>query len=90
MGNVRLRGDIRIGLARAVVNGRVGSWRLLCYGFEFGGLIIAGRGVVMIGIVIMILVVIAADRRRSGCWLDEIRVGLLFCEFRPAMQRILV
>ena len=62
----------------------------MCYGSGFGGLIIAGRGVVVIGIGIVILVAITIDRRRSGRWLYETGVGLLLGEFRSAMQRILV
>ena len=79
-GVLRLRSGVgsSVRLYRAVVNGRAATWWLLCYGFWFGRLITAGRGVVMI------------DRRRSGRWLDEIGVGLMLDEFRSTMQRILV
>jgi len=44
----------------------------------------------MSGIVIVILVAIAIDRRRSGCWLDETGVWLLLGKFGSTVQRILV
>ena len=82
-----LRGGIcgGIGLDGAVVGGCVESWRLLWCRSGFDGLIIAGRGVMVIGIVIMILVVITVNRR-SGRWLYETGVGLLLGEFGSAMQ----
>lgn len=58
----RIRGGILLG--RTVVNGRAGSWRLLCYGLRSGGLVIDGRDV-MIGIGVLVLVVITIDRGRS-------------------------
>jgi hypothetical protein len=51
-----VRGDI--GPDRVVFDGHVWSWRLLYCWFRFGGLIIAGRGVMVIA---MILVVITVD-----------------------------
>ena len=42
----------------------------------------------MIGIVI--LVVVAIDRRQSGRWLDNTGVGLLLGKLRSAMQCVLV
>jgi len=91
-GILRLPGGVRCGIGRsgAVVNGRAGSWWVLRYGFGFGPPIIAGRGVVMSGIWILILIVITISRRGSRCWLDESGVRLLLRKVRSAMQRILV
>ena len=68
-----------------VVGGRVVSRWLSRYVFRFGRLVVAGGGVVMIGIAILVLAVILIDRRRSDLGCDEIRVRLLLDEIGSTM-----